>query len=140
VIEALWEEARMRLDRVRAPALADEVGRGALLVDIRPAEQRRQGGDLDGAIIIDRNVIEWRLTPSSPWRIPELAGPDHRVVVACNEGFASALVALALRELGLVRATDLEGGYQALIGAHNELVDGRPAADRSVWSDSWILR
>ncbi len=140
VIEAAWDEARTSDSiAVRAEFLVDEVDRGALVVDIRPVEQRRQDGDLGGAVVIDRNVIEWRLTPSSPWRIPELAGPDHRVVIVCNEGFASTLAALALRDLGLVRATDLEDGYQALLaGSGHELVDGRPVVDRSVWSDSWL--
>ena len=98
---------------------ADEVpalrARGALLVDIRPSEQRNRDGELDGAVVVDRNVLEWRLDPTSPHRIPEVTGLDQEVVVVCNEGYASSLAALSLQQLGFHRATDLDGGIQALL-------------------------
>ncbi|MEA2972748.1 MAG: hypothetical protein QOG82_1206 [Actinomycetota bacterium] len=94
------------------PALRD---RGALLVDIRPVEQRTRDGELDGAVVVDRNVLEWRLDPTSPHRIPEVTGLDQEVVVVCNEGYASSLAALSLQQLGFHRATDLDGGIQALL-------------------------
>jgi rhodanese-related sulfurtransferase len=89
--------------------------RGALLVDIRPVEQRARDGDLEGAVVVDRNVLEWRLDPTSPHRIPEVTGTDQEVVVICNEGYASSLAALSLQQLGFHRATDLDGGVQALL-------------------------
>jgi rhodanese-related sulfurtransferase len=98
---------------VEAANLAAEVAGGALVVDTRPVEQRERDGDLPGAIVIDRNVLEWRLDPSSPHRIPEATGTDVRVIVVCNEGYASSLAAATLRRLGLARATDLDGGFQA---------------------------
>jgi rhodanese-related sulfurtransferase len=98
---------------------ADEVpalrARGALLVDIRPVEQRTRDGELEGAVVVDRNVLEWRLDPTSPHRIPEVTGLDQEVVVVCNEGYASSLAALSLQQLGFRRATDLDGGIQALL-------------------------
>ena len=111
-VDRLLAEARAGLDRVEPSDLAAEVAAGALVVDIRPAEQRARDGELAGATVIDRNVLEWRLDPSSPYCIAE-THPDRRVVVVCNEGFSSSLAARTLRELGLVRATDLVGGFQA---------------------------
>ncbi len=90
-----------------------EITAGALVVDIRPIEQRQRDGDLPGAVVVDRNVLEWRLDPTSPHRIPEAGDPLRRVIVVCNEGYASSLAADTLRRLGLERATDLAGGFQA---------------------------
>jgi rhodanese-related sulfurtransferase len=87
---------------------------GALIVDTRPVEQRTADGALPGAIVIDRNVLEWRLDPTSPHRIPEADGATDRVVVVvCNEGYSSSLAAAELQGLGLTGATDLDGGFQA---------------------------
>ncbi len=91
------------------------MARGALVVDIRPVEQRRRDGELPGAVVVDRNVLEWRLDPTSPHRIPEVTGTDQEVVVVCNEGYASSLAALSLHHLGFHRATDLDGGIQAVL-------------------------
>jgi rhodanese-related sulfurtransferase len=86
-----------------------------LIVDIRPVEQRTRDGELPGAVVVDRNVLEWRLDPTSPHRIADVTGPDQQIVVACNEGYASSLAALSLQKLGLARATDLDGGFQGLL-------------------------
>ncbi len=93
--------------------LAGEVSAGAVVVDIRPVEQRDRDGRLPGALVIDRNVLEWRLDPTSPDRLPVAANLDIRFIVVCNEGYSSSLAAATLRDLGLRRATDLIGGYQA---------------------------
>jgi rhodanese-related sulfurtransferase len=112
-IAGLLATAREQLDRVRAEGLAEEVAAGALVVDIRPEASRRAEGALPGAIVVDRNVLEWRLDPTSPDRIAEARSHDLRVVLVCNEGYASSLAAVTLRHLGLHRATDLAGGYRA---------------------------
>lgn len=83
------------------------------MIDIRPVEQRQRDGDLPDAIVIDRNVLEWRLDPSSPHHMREVTDAGQRVIIVCNEGYSSSLAAFTLRELGLPRATDLIGGYQA---------------------------
>jgi rhodanese-related sulfurtransferase len=98
---------------VRVDDLADEVARGAILIDIRPLEQRQRDGDLHGAVVVDRNVLEWRLDPTSPHRLPIATGADVRLIIVCNEGYSSSLAAATLRELGLRSATDLVGGFQA---------------------------
>ena len=112
-IDRLLEEARRDLDRVSPEDLDREVAEGALIVDIRPVEQRARDGELTSAVVVDRNVLEWRLDPTSPHRIPE-ADTERRVIVVCNEGYQSSLAAATLRRLG-VDATDLVGGYQALV-------------------------
>ncbi|MFF2656039.1 rhodanese-like domain-containing protein [Kitasatospora sp. NPDC058032] len=84
---------------------------GALLVDIRPAAQRAAEGEIPDALIIERNVLEWRLDPTGGHRIPEATGYDLEVILVCSEGYASSLAAASLRELGLHRATDLDGGF-----------------------------
>jgi rhodanese-related sulfurtransferase len=111
-IANLLEEARAGLDRVRAEDLDAAVAAGAMVVDIRPSEQRSVDGDLPGAAVIDRNVLEWRLDPTSPHRLEEAADPQRRVIVVCNEGYSSSLAAHTLQQLGLDNATDLVGGFQ----------------------------
>ena len=112
-LDELLERARRDLVRVEPGQAATELAGGALLVDIRPADQRSVGGDIPGATVLDRNVIEWRLAPDSEWRIDAVAGPETRVIVLCNEGYSSSLAAATLKELGLVNATDVIGGFQA---------------------------
>lgn len=115
-IDAIVEDARRLLPpRVGAGDLAKVRARGGLIVDTRPVEQRQRDGELEGALVIDRNVLEWRLDPTSPYRIPQAAGEDQEIVVVCDEGYSSTLAAASLQKLGLTRATDLIGGFQALI-------------------------
>jgi rhodanese-related sulfurtransferase len=111
-VEELLDRARRRLVRVAPEQAAAELAHGAVLVDIRPSEQRAQG-EIPGATVIDRNVLEWRLDPTSSSRIPAVTGHDVRLIVICNEGYSSSLVAAELHELGLVNATDVIGGFQA---------------------------
>jgi rhodanese-related sulfurtransferase len=112
-IDELLAAARAGLDRVAPDHLEAEVEAGALVVDIRPAHLRDADGALPGALVIDRNVLEWRLDPTSAHRVPEATGHDLRVIVVCDEGYASSLAAATLQALGLHRATDLDGGFQA---------------------------
>lgn len=112
-IDRLLARAQERLDRVRPAQLADELEMGALLVDTRPVEQRERDGAMPGAVVIDRNVLEWRLDPTCPFRSDLGVGPETRIIVVCHEGYSSSLAAVTLQELGLRRATDLVGGYQA---------------------------
>ena len=113
-IDALLAQARASLPRrVPASELDAALARGALVVDTRPVEQRQRDGELPGSVVVDRNVVEWRLDPTSPHRLPEVDGDDVEIIVVCNEGYSSSLVAATLQQLGLRRATDLEGGFQA---------------------------
>jgi rhodanese-related sulfurtransferase len=89
------------------------MGRGALLVDIRTEAQRAGQGRVPGSLHIERNVLEWRFDPQSAARLPQATGYDVQVIVMCVEGYTSSLAAAALQDLGLARATDLDGGYRA---------------------------
>ena len=112
-IDDLLAQARSGLDRVEPAVLAEEVAGGAIVIDIRPVEQRQRDGDLPGAVVVDRNVLEWRLDPASPHRLSIAKDHDVRFVLVCNEGYGSSLAAKSLQDLGLRRATDLVGGFQA---------------------------
>jgi rhodanese-related sulfurtransferase len=118
-IEQLLVDARLQLPhRPTAEELPAYRARGAVIVDIRPVEQRVRDGEIPGSIVIDRNVLEWRLDPTSPHRIPEIAGNDQEIVLVCNEGFQSSLAAHTLQRLGLKGATDLAGGMQGMKRLH----------------------
>ena len=116
-IDAVLEAARARLTRVEARDVPAAVAGGALLVDIRPAAQRAAEGDVAGALIIERNVLEWRCDPTSDARLPQAVDDDVEWLVLCSEGYTSSLAAAALLDLGLHRATDVIGGYHALRSA-----------------------
>jgi rhodanese-related sulfurtransferase len=116
-IDALLAEARSRITRLSVHEAAERVAAGALLVDIRPAAQRAREGEVPGALVVERNVLEWRFDPASDARLPEATGYDVEVVVLCSEGYTSSLAADALRSLGLSRATDVVGGFVAWAAA-----------------------
>ena len=114
-VDDLLAAARATLPPRPDPAgLAEALERGALVVDIRPIEQRARDGEIPGSVVIARNVLEWRLDPSSEHRIPE-ASYEREIVIVCDGGYASSLAAATLQQLGLARATDLDGGVQAWI-------------------------
>jgi rhodanese-related sulfurtransferase len=112
-ISRLLEQSRRGLDRVDPRDLAAVAAAGALVVDTRPVEQRERYGELPGAVVVDRNVLEWRLDPSSPDRLPWADDPGRTVVIVCQQGYSSSLAAHTLQQLGLRNATDLAGGFEA---------------------------
>ncbi|CAM5231460.1 rhodanese-like domain-containing protein [Streptomyces hirsutus] len=113
-IDELLERVRAGYERIEAVPAHEAARDGeALLVDIRYAALRDRDGTIPGALVVERNELEWRLDPRGSHRLPEATGHDLRVVVICNEGYASSLAAESLHRLGLRRATDLIGGFQA---------------------------
>jgi rhodanese-related sulfurtransferase len=113
-VDQLLAEVRAALPPRPGPADLEAVrAGGGLVVDTRPAALRAQDGELPGAVVVERNVLEWRLDPTSPHRLDEVGDHDQQIVVVCDEGYASSLAAASLQALGLTRATDLDGGYQA---------------------------
>ncbi|WP_213013359.1 rhodanese-like domain-containing protein [Paractinoplanes toevensis] len=112
-IDEILAKARTRLTRLGPFETAAALGRGAVLVDIRPAAQRAEFGEIPGAVIIERNVLEWRLDPRSDARLPFAGSYDLEVIVTCQEGYTSSLAAASLQDLGLAKATDLAGGFAA---------------------------
>jgi rhodanese-related sulfurtransferase len=113
-IDAVLDAARTKLTRIEATEVLAALDRGALLVDIRPAAQRAREGEVAAALVIERNVLEWRCDPTSDARLPEAVGDDVEWLILCSEGYTSSLAAAALQDLGLGRASDVVGGYQAL--------------------------
>ena len=113
-IDLVLAEARSRLHRLSAREVPAALARGAVLVDIRPKTQREREGEVPAALVIERNVLEWRCDPTSDARVPQAVDDDVEWVVLCSEGFTSSLAAVSLLDLGLVRSTDVVGGYHAL--------------------------
>jgi rhodanese-related sulfurtransferase len=126
-IDDVLAEARRGVTRLTPQEAWDEVRAGALLVDTRTEAQRARQGELPGALVIDRTVLEWRLDPTSPTRVPEASGPDVRVIVICRQGYSSSLAAESLRRIGLGRATDVIGGVEGWLAAGLPVAGG--AAD-----------
>jgi rhodanese-related sulfurtransferase len=128
-VDELLSEARALLPYRPSPAEARAAqADGALLVDIRGDDQRRVGGLIPGAVVLARNVLEWRCDPASPWRDAAIRNRDQVIIVVCQEGFQSSLAAAALQRLGLRNATDLDGGFAAWREA------GLPVVPPRVWS------
>ncbi len=130
-VDALLAAARARLQRLTPEQARDAVRQGALIVDIRPYAQRVAEGEVPGALVVERNVLEWRFDPTSTARLPQ-ARADLQVVVLCSEGYTSSLAAAALHDVGVPRATDLTGGVAAWRAAGLPLVPGgTPAGEVS---------
>ncbi|MFC5724719.1 rhodanese-like domain-containing protein [Streptomyces gamaensis] len=127
-VAGLLAAARAELDRVGPAQAAAVRAAGGLLVDIRYAALRERDGTIPGALVVERNELEWRLDPACEHRAAEATGHDLRVVVVCDEGYASSLAALSLRRLGLRHATDLAGGFRAWRAAGLPVEGGTRAA------------
>ena len=113
-IDKVLDDARAKLTRLSADEVPAALDRGAVLVDIRPAAQRAAEGEIGAALVIERNVLEWRCDPTSDARIPQAVDDDVEWVILCSEGYTSSLAAASLKDLGLHRSTDVIGGYHAL--------------------------
>lgn len=112
-VDELLAAARDQIDRVEPAQLEALHAAGALVVDIRPEHQRAEEGELGFGVIVERNVLEWRLDPASGHTLPEVHDHEQQVVVVCSEGYASSFAAASLQELGFSRAADLAGGFRA---------------------------
>lgn len=116
-VDELLAQARAMLPHRPSPAEAlDAQARGALLVDIRGDDQRRDGL-VPGAIVMSRNSLEWRCDPASQWRHPAITRRDLHIILICQQGYQSSLAAATLHQLGLIHATDLDGGFTAWAAA-----------------------
>ena len=117
-IDELLVQARATLPDRRSPDEALHAQAcGALLIDIRDDDQRRQDGLIPGAIVLPRNCLEWRCDPASKWRHPAITRLDLPIILVCNQGYQSSLAAATLQQLGLIHATDLDGGFTAWAAA-----------------------
>ncbi|MGC9670882.1 rhodanese-like domain-containing protein [Planosporangium sp. 12N6] len=123
-IDHVLARARAGVRRLTPQETETALRGGALVVDTRTEVQRREQGELPGALVIDRTVLEWRLDPRSDARIPEASDHDVQVVVVCRQGYSSSLAAASLRAIGLWRATDMIGGVEAWQRAGLPLTSG----------------
>ncbi|MEV8535352.1 rhodanese-like domain-containing protein [Streptomyces sp. NPDC051211] len=113
-IDEQLERVRAGYERIGAREAHAAVEAGeALLVDTRYQALRERDGLIPGALVVERNELEWRLDPSGSHRTPAATSHEQRWIVLCNEGYASSLAVDSLHRLGLHRATDLVGGFQA---------------------------
>ncbi len=131
-VDELLTHARATLPHRPSPAEAlDAQARGALLVDIRGDDQRRGDGQIPGAIVLPRNTLEWRCDPASPWRHPAITGPDLHIIIVCDQGYQSSLAAATLQQLGLIHATDLDGGFSAWVCAGMPVISPAAASQQA---------
>ncbi|MBU7600471.1 sulfurtransferase [Streptomyces sp. P38-E01] len=112
-IDAHLAALRATLERPGPAAALAAVAEGAVLVDTRPADRRRTEGAIAGALVVERNHLEWRLDPYNEGALPQATDLGIHWIVFCDEGYASTLAAASLRHIGLTRATDLDGGFRA---------------------------
>jgi rhodanese-related sulfurtransferase len=129
-VDALLGAARTRIRRWTPSQALLLVREGALLVDIRPESQRRIHGEVPYGLVIERNVFEWRLDPTSAWRVPEADGSDRPVIVLCQEGYASSFAAASLVDLGYRCAGDVDGGFEAWHAAGLQVAPWSPEQKR----------
>ena len=122
-IDEVLEETRGRLHRLEPAEAAARMAAGGLLVDTRPVAQREADGEVPGALLVERNHLEWRFDPASDAKLPEATGYDVEVIVMCNEGYSSSLAADSLRALGLHRASDDELTLLGPFEAHHVAFD-----------------
>jgi rhodanese-related sulfurtransferase len=127
-IEEILEAARARLTRATPREAFREAADGGTLIDIRPAAQRADQGEIPGSTVIERNHLEWRLDPACDARLPWVTGYHHRIIVFCVDGYTSSLAAASLQDLGLSRATDIIGGFSAWTA---EGLPSAPASQRT---------
>ncbi len=113
-VDDLLAAARRRIEPRRTPAQAHAaLSEGALIIDLRSNDDRRQRGVVPGSIHIPRSVLEWRVDPDCEFRNPAACDLEREVILMCADGFSSSFAALSLRELGFRRVTDLVGGFTA---------------------------
>ena len=129
-IDELLAAARERIDRLAPADVRRAIDDGALLVDTRCAEQRRETGVVPGSVHVPLSVLFWRLDPASGHDDPALSDPGRRVVLLCADGYSSSLAAATLRDLGFDRAGDVDGGFTAWAAAGLPVVPapGAPGA------------
>ena len=116
-MDALLHAARARLKRLEPTDAARAVEEGFVLIDIRGAEQVAATGSIPSALWIPRNVLEWRVDPSSGHQHPAITGREDRLILLCAEGYASSLAAATLHDLGFTATTDVAGGFNAWVVA-----------------------
>ena len=112
-VNDLLASSRSRIERLEPRAVLAAVRDGAIVIDTRCAEQRRETGTIPGPVHVPLSVLYWRLDPASGFEDPSLTDPDRQVILVCAHGYSSSIAAATLRDLGFSRASDIDGGFEA---------------------------
>ena len=112
-LDDLLAEAEQRIERHAPEAACAAMRAGALLIDIRSADNRAHDGIVPGSLHRPRTVLEWRLAPGGEWRNPFVGGLDEQLILICDHGYSTILAAATLVDLGYARAGDVVGGFEA---------------------------
>ena len=126
-VDELLRDARARLDRLGPRQALAATRRGGLIVDIRSEAQRVEQGLVPGSWFVPRNVLEWRADPACAHHDPHLVTVAGPLVLMCAQGFQSSLAAATLQEMGIHRATDVIGGFEAWEAAGLPVLTHDPA-------------
>ncbi len=110
--EDLVTEAKAKVENLDPGQVAEELERGAVLVDVREDPEIAQNGRIPGSVHIPRGTLEFAADPTSPYHDESLA-PDRRVILHCAGGGRSALAAATLQEMGYANVAHLDGGFTA---------------------------
>ncbi|HEX2754523.1 MAG TPA: rhodanese-like domain-containing protein [Candidatus Limnocylindrales bacterium] len=112
-VNDLLARSRSRIERLEPRAALAAAEAGAIVIDTRCAEQRRETGTIPGSVHVPLSVLYWRLDPASGFEDPRLADLERQVILVCAHGYSSSIAAATLRDLGFSRASDLTGGFEA---------------------------
>ena len=112
-IHQVLADARARYHRLKPREAFAAMQAGAVLIDTRTDRQRGRDGDIPGAVVIDRTVLEWRVDPASGSRHPAIASLEVPLIVLCAQGYSSSLAAASLLDLGARDVSDVIGGFEA---------------------------
>ena len=112
-VNDLLASSRARIERLQPHEVLAAAGAGAIVIDTRCTEQRRETGAIPGSVHVPLSVLYWRLDPASGSRDAGLADLDRQVILVCAHGYSSSIAAATLRDLGFARAADLAGGFEA---------------------------
>ena len=112
-VNDLLTASRSRIERLNPPAAFAAADGGALLIDTRCSEQRRETGIIPGSVHVPLSILFWRLDPASASKEASLADLGRQIILVCAHGYSSSIAAATLRDLGFARASDIDGGFEA---------------------------
>ncbi len=103
--QKLVTDAKTRIKEISAIDAINELGRGAVLIDVREKEDW-EDGHAAPAVHLNRGIVELE----SEERIP---ATDKPIICYCGGGSRSALVTDSLRKMGYTNVRSLAGGFKA---------------------------
>ncbi len=83
-----------------------------VLVDIRDIRELDRDGRIPGSVHAPRGMLEFWVDPESPYH-REVFATEKRLVLFCASAWRSALAVKTLRDMGVERVAEMEGGFKA---------------------------